>query len=522
MHCVDGRFVTLQICARVFRRILFNILILKKSFLILTAGAAFPLAALQAEPAPAESAAAAFTLDSPATSNADLNGLREQVEALTKTVGNLQQQLDSQKQLWNGFNAPASAVLAPSSDNRLDEPNPDLQQLRNDVNELRTAQRQQRTGLFNPDISAAMDFVSSYSKAGNQWNFTLRDAEIMVQSNVDQYARAYLVFNAETELAPTEKLGLFENAHLGLEEAAIVTTSLPWGLQVKAGQFFADFTRLDKVHSHDLPFVDRPPSLDKIIGGEDVARGFEVNWVPPTSHYFRLTAGLVDNIGAESPVTSRLLTLDGEEEEAFADRVNRRFQSLMAYGRAATLVELGRGAVLHLGVDYAQSSQNTKRQIASADFKLEWQPDPAKYDRFEAGAETLWSRQSGNFSDAALDGLPASRNGTGTASAYGGYAYAQYRFGKLWEPGVRFDYTRSDTYELTGTEEDPGLARFNRNAWTYSAYLTLNLSEFNRLRLQLNYVNGNQELFPGKGDSDLQAFFQWTVILGAHKHDFMP
>ncbi len=471
----------------------------------------------------------------PTPAPADLETLRRQVEALTKTVGNLQQQLDSQKQLWDGYHAPATAALGGATEAPA-EPSPSasagtLDQIQRDVDELKSAQRQVKSGLFNPDISAAVDFITSYSRKANNVNFTLRDAEVMIQSNVDQYARAYLVFNAETELAPTEKLGIFDKTSLGVEEAAIQTTNLPWGLQLKAGQFFADFTRMDKIHSHDLPFVDRPRSLTEIIGGEDASRGFELNWLVPMDHYLRLTGGVVDNIGADLPITSMLLNPDGSVNSAstFNDRANRPFQSLMGYGRAATLFDLGGGKVLHLGADYAKGSQDTQRQIASADAKLEWQPDPAKYDMFETGGEVLWSKQSGQLADQTLwqsnSTEPLFNQPAGSASAVGGYVYAQYRFGKLWQPGVRVDYTHSNTFQLLdgdNNDDADSLSGLTNNVWTYSAYLTLNLSEFNRLRFQLNYVNDSEDIVPGKGRNDIQAFFQWTVILGAHKHDFAP
>ena len=44
-------------------------------------------------------------------------------------------------------------------------------------------------------------------------------------------------------------------AAVGVEEAAIVTTSLPWNLTVKAGRFFGEFGRLSYIHDHELPFV---------------------------------------------------------------------------------------------------------------------------------------------------------------------------------------------------------------------------------------------------------------------------
>ncbi len=474
-------------------------------------------------------------------SAADVEKLRQQVEALTQTVGTLQKQLDTQKQRWENFNAPTATTLAPmpraSSPKTADASatgaaSSQVEQLQNDVDELKAAQRQTKTGMFNPDISAAVDFITSYSKKTNNVNFTPRDVELMVQSNVDQYAKAYIVFNAESELEPMEKRGLFEDTKVGVEEAAIQTTSLPWGLQLKGGQFFADFTRLDKVHSHDLPFVDRPRSLDEIIGGEAQARGFELTWLVPTEHYWRLTGGIVDNIGADDPITNSVLDSDfgTNSASAFADRENRPFQSLMAYGRAATLVDLSPCTVLHLGADYARASQNTRRQIASADAKLEWQPDPAKYDLFETGGELLWTKQSGLFSADTLDAAGEYVNQpwfkpSGDASASGGYVYAQYRFGKLWQPGVRLDYTHTSTYQLGDSNGDgdlDSLDKTDNNIWTYSAYLTLNLSEFNRLRFQLNYVNASEDLGAGKGRNDLQAFFQWTIVLGAHKHDFAP
>jgi hypothetical protein len=269
--------------------------------------------------------------------------------------------------------------------------------------------------------------------------------------------------------------------------------------------------------------VDGPPSVDAIIGGETKARGFEVNWLPPIGHYFRFSGGLVDNIGATEPITAQLILLNGEAATAFADRINRPFQSLMEYGRAATLFEIGRGAVLHVGVDYATNSQRTKRQIASADVKLEWQPNPQKYDLFEAGGEVLWTREKGRLSDDAL--LGENPFTSATASASGAYVYAQYRFGKLWEPGIRIDFTHPQSFEqldLDGDGEPDALHRRSDSIWNYTGYLTFWASEFNRLRLQVSYINGNHDILPGKGKSDVQVFLQWTGIMGAHKHEFMP
>jgi hypothetical protein len=193
----------------------------------------------------------------------------------------------------------------------------------------------------------------------------------------------------------------------------------------------------------------------------------------------------------------------------------------MYYGRAATIFELGSQAQLNLGGNYAHGRDAGSRQIASGDFKFTWSPRPDSYDLFELGGEYLWSKSHGVLAD---DMLFAGSPSDGGARAQGGYVYAQYRIGKQWQPGIRFDYLHSDQWEqldLNG-DGDPDTARLGgNNLKTYSAYLTYYLSEFNRLHLQVNYARSDRADFAG-GRDDWQAFFQWSITLGPHKHPFSP
>ena len=455
-------------------------------------------------------AALCGTVSAQAPATDEIAALRKQVEALSSKVGDLEQQLNKARLTQPVFTSPSAdaaggkAVAAPVA------PTPEY-----------VPPKETNLSLFNPEISAALDFIASYSRRADNVNFIMRDAEIMLQANVDHLVHAYAVFNAETELAPTEKTDPFDEIKLGIEEAAIETTDLPWGLKVKAGQFFADFTRLGKVHSHELPFTDRPPSIDRIIGGEDKARGLEVTWIPPVSHYVRLTAGVVDSLGAGPSITTQVRTLDGGEDFAYRRGDHRGWGDVMYYGRAATIFELGSQAQINLGGNYARGRDAGSRQIASGDFKFTWTPRPDGYDLFELGGEYLWSKSHGALSDGALIlGGPSD----GGARAQGGYVYAQYRIGKQWQPGIRFDYLHADQWEqldLNG-DGDPDAIRLGGNSLkTYSAYLTYYLSEFNRLHLQVNYARSDRPDFAG-GRDDWQAFFQWSITLGPHKHPFSP
>ena len=124
-------------------------------------------------------------------------------------------------------------------------------------------------------------------------NFEFRQAELGLSATVDPFARAYAIINGNDD-------------GIDVEEAAIVTTSLPYSLTLKGGRFFADFGRLSKFHDHDLPFVNRPIVLDEYVGGESQANGAELSYLTPLSQYLTLTAGWYNKIGAENERVSNL------------------------------------------------------------------------------------------------------------------------------------------------------------------------------------------------------------------------
>jgi Phosphate-selective porin O and P len=443
--------------------------------------------------------------------------LRQQVQALAEQVKALQTKLDEKA---SAPAAPPARETKQIAEVPAPTPAPEAPVVpTTDTPDFSRPISNMGLSRFNPEISAAFDFVGSYASQNNNANFIMRDAEIMVKANVDEVARAYAVFNAETELDPQSKTENFSDASLGMEEAAVETTSLPYGLGVKAGQFFADFSRLGKIHSHDLPFIDRPASLEGILGGETKSRGVEVNWNPPIDHYVKLTLGAVDGIGAESSVTQTLTKLDGEETEAFDEGSHRSGSDMMLYGRAATIFEVTDSVSLNTGIDHAEGQDGGNRKISSGDFKLTWLPDAASYDRLEVGGEYLWGSSGGDFTEDALFGATS-----GSASTEGGYVYANYRIGKEWEPGVRFDVFHPRGFEQLDQNNDgtaDGLGRTEDTLKSYSAYLGYNISEFNRVRVGVSYLTSDAGAFNGE-DHDWIAFLQWTVVLGPHKHAFQP
>ncbi len=436
----------------------------------------------------------------------EVEALRRQLEALRGNVENLQQQLNRQR-----LEQPYAA--APRR-----EPGPGGPPAVASFERLESASAGVGKGSnagIQPSLSVALDVVGSYSRKQDNMRLTPRDAELGIQANVDPFVRAYVVVNAGSELAPAERQDAFGEVVLSLEEAAVETTGLPFGLQLKAGQFFADFTRLGKVHPHDLPFVDHPPVLEALNGGETKGRGVELNWVPALSTYIKFTLGAVDRLGAERSVLGGF-ALNRESGAVFHASENRGLGALTYYGRGASVLELGESVLVHVGSNLLRGREEGTRTLWGADAKLVWRL--AGGSEAEVGGEFLSGTQEGALLYP-LDGVDK-----GGAKGKGGYVYAQYRIGKTWTPGVRLDVLRTRTLgevDSTGGNTPDSLAVTAETRRAVSGYLGCRISEYQRLRLQLTYANSNQ---PISGDSkrDLQALLQWTILLGNHQHAFTP
>ena len=74
----------------------------------------------------------------------------------------------------------------------------------------------------------------------------------------------------------------------GLEEAWLETTSLPWGLQVRAGRFASQVGYLNQQHPHADDFVERPLLYRAFLGGHWNDDGLRLNWTAPTPFYLML------------------------------------------------------------------------------------------------------------------------------------------------------------------------------------------------------------------------------------------
>src|SRR5438094_7599130 len=209
----------------------------------------------------------------------ELENLKKQMLQMEEQFRQLQRQIEKlEKQA-----APSGATGQPqAADPALQKK---IQEVEAKASAALEASKKTFASQFNPAISLGIDTIGSYKSHRQAFNsgdgtgtrdagqpinndrpagadINLRSAELFISADVDPFARAYATINASADAANNDE------AALTVEEAAIITTRLPYNLTVRGGRFFADFGVLPHRHDHDLPFVDRPPSIAAFVGGE--------------------------------------------------------------------------------------------------------------------------------------------------------------------------------------------------------------------------------------------------------------
>src|SRR5262252_3229782 len=230
--------------------------------------------------------------------DASVQQLRRGLEIMKEQMRQMQEKIQQQEEAIEKLSTPPAPPVAPPIAAPVSAPPAagDREQLKQEVREevMRDLQPKLAAATktfpsqFNPPAALIIDTDFSYRQhEGN--NFDLRSAELDLSASIDPFARGYAVFSGSSDNG------------FSVEEAAIVTTSLPYNLTVKGGRFFADFGRLSKFHDHDLPFVNRPTPLDEYVDGESQADGVETSWlVPFTTQYVNVTGGWYNKMGADN------------------------------------------------------------------------------------------------------------------------------------------------------------------------------------------------------------------------------
>jgi hypothetical protein len=317
--------------------------------------------------------------------------------------------------------------------------------------------------LLLPDIAAIVDGAFGYTTLSQAqqdpydpalpthkvWPI-LQEVELALQATVDPYVRGdiFLTFGPEG---------------VEVEEAYLLTLSLPWDLQVKAGKLYAPFGRTSQLHRHQWIFADQPVSMQRLVGPEGLnGAGADVAWLAPLPWFAELHVAY----------------------QATAPGFGMPLQAT-ATGRLVQFFDVAEGATMGVGLSWSfflADAAGQWRNLAGADLYLKLR-DPASRSYWVVQAE-LYGRQldGSSFSDA----------------RWGGYGQAVWRIDRSWEVGARYDNAPAPAAYAGGTQH------------TVTALGTYYTSDFLRIRLQPSAI-----LLPG-GQSGFQALANFEFTIGAH------
>jgi len=229
------------------------------------------------------------------------------------------------------------------------------------------------SGLFTVGGSSvdndALEGLQAGAHDPNQNGFTVQNVELSIGGTVDTYldAQANIIFQIDAD----------GETVVELEEAFFTTRSLPWGLQVKGGQYFTEFGRQNKQHPHTWAFVDQPVVLSRFFGGDGLrSQGTRVSWLMPTDWYSEFYLGAQN---ARGETVTSFLNAPGEDigGHTLINRDARGSGDLLYSARWLNGMDISDTLSMNLGLSGLwgpnASSTSTETQIYGADLYLKWQ-----------------------------------------------------------------------------------------------------------------------------------------------------
>jgi hypothetical protein len=329
---------------------------------------------------------------------------------------------------------------------------------------------------LNPDISVIGDFIAGagHNPVNPTPAFQMHESEVGLQAIIDPYARGDFFIS-------------FGEEGVNLEEGYITFTALPASFVARGGKMRGAFGKVNTLHNHVLPWVDRPLVSQNLVGGEDGINdaGFSVQRIIPAPANWFLEG------------TAQVFR--GDSADVFTSSVKN---DVSVVGHLRAYRDLTESTNLDLGASYSRGhnlfGSGFITHLYGVDAALRWKPlERAIYHSFVARSELIWRQQDQpDLSSCVLITCPAFVR-AGFQRAFGFYASADYQFARRWFVGGRVD--RSDRpFDASLTDKGGSLV------------LTYWPSEFAQVRGQYRFTRYAQNF-----DAH-EAFIQLQFALGAH------
>lgn len=373
-----------------------------------------------------------------------------------------------------------------------------------------------RLSALNPNITVIGDVLGQVSSApdafdregelfhadlgeGDPDDFRVRAMELLMTAAVDPFADGLLKLDFTAE-------------GVEIEEAYLLLHDYPWrdrlpewlrDVQTKVGLFRMNLGPVNLTDEHDLPTVDRPLVSQHFFGPEGLIRpgmsfskrlSEHAGWIPDLTLEIANGQPLEMHEGEEPPATvngiDRPLGLahlnffrEWDPAEGWETRVGQG--PWPSYWDGYRSVEVGL-SLIATG-SRAEGDNTLYSLIQGIDIMWTWvDPRPNIYNEWmlqlEAYVSELEHPTGGSRGDVGM------------------YLLYQYRWARRWYAGLRWDATELplvDGYQLAA-----------------SAYVTYFLTEFNRIRLQYQWLR--QNLQDGPSETAHTGWLQFVFAFGAH------
>lgn len=325
------------------------------------------------------------------------------------------------------------------------------------INQLPKGAKEVIGNEANPSISIILDCAGAFFSHDDHYRLgghaphtngpMIQGAELAASAYIDPYFKIDMAF------------GMY---HLHIEEIYLTTMSLPWNLQLRAGQFKSNIGRHNPTHLHTWHFVTHPIANEFLFGAEGLTLpGVEISVLLPLPWYVELVGAL--QAGHSGSFETDFLSGDpGFDDFIYPLRLVQFFDISDDWG-----AQLGLNAVL----GSSPLAPNKNRSHAyGVDLMVKWRPIGAGSTGYTyvAWITEAWLRQMQVPEDLFQD--------------VGGYSDLIFGISKEWEVALRVEYWK----RLAGADT-LDRKRFGMDIIRGVAAASFMPSHFSRVRLQYSF-----------------------------------
>ncbi|MBK9160924.1 MAG: carbohydrate porin [Nitrosomonadales bacterium] len=438
------------------------------------------------------------SLNASAASDPDLQAIREQIQQLKQSyeqrIAQLEQRLQTAESA--GKQADAAQTRLRPADAAPSSPTVGADNAFNPAIALILGGTY---GSVRQDPAIPATGFAMNPNMGHEQGFNLGESELGISANIDADYRGV----ATLALDPAGGVGV---------ENAFVQTSAPGnGINLKFGRYFSGLGYLNEQHAHAWDFVDQPLVYASLWGNQLGEDGLQVKWLAPTDTFIELGAELgrgrgfpgsdrVKN-GAGSGVLFAHAGDDIGIEHSW--RIGASLHRTRAADRVSDAVPDLLGTAGGVSNSFSGDSQTT-----GLDFVWKYAPNGNMRNRYaKFQGEYFRRKEIGMLTyDTALANVTDSFSVTQS----GWYLQGVYQFQPNWRAGLRYDRLDPGIATIGALNAANVIADYGFQPARTSLMLDYSPSEFSRLRLQLARDNTRQGL------PDNQLFVQYIMSLGAH------